>query len=117
MFTIFLIVVNFSYVEESYKCIGEFTNNDDIKNIKEAYFIHRDYRPWVTIWSDIDGHIHLEVPGYSVEAYYLNGTGPQYILHKSTNKFYSGRFSLLSKNIEFKTSFGDIFKGQCEVID
>ena len=119
LIVLFLIVVNFSAVESSFKCSGQLSLDGNTQS-KTIYMKLTQYRPWVGLWSDSSGSVNLEIPNEWVEYYeHVEEVGDQYqIFETYPQKTLKGNFSLLSKTlaIDLESPFG-FFDGLCVAAD
>ncbi len=108
---------NFSEVASRYRCSGTFAS--DTHPTDSTIFLKMvEYRWWVGLWSDSDGHIWLEAPGRSVEYF------PRLQEIDSLDQFrimsnqmqLQGDFSTLSGRLYLETSLGT-FGGTCTPAD
>ncbi|MBN8239965.1 hypothetical protein JF541_12445 [Marinobacter hydrocarbonoclasticus] len=107
-----VVVINFSAVEERYRCEGSFANplNGQISPI---YLKIHDYRWWVGLWSDSDAAVWLEVPNEITEYYgQVKEVGDKLQLYGHNSEF-QGSFSNLSKALQVELPRFGRFSGAC----
>lgn len=110
---IFVVLVGFfSAKTTNYECTGSFQKN----TIDKVIFLkHKEYRFWVSLWSESIGMLWIEIPGKSMDLVTdIKEVGHLLQLY-GYNKEMKGHFSTLSKFISIKI-FGDFYDGQCTEI-
>ena len=108
---LFLFVANFSSVTSNYECPGEISKGEK-KTPKTIYILLEEYRWWVSLWSDSDGNLKLEIPNELVDYYsHVVEVGNQLQIYEPPNEM-KGYFSTLSKTLSLKTQYG-FFDGKC----
>jgi len=112
---LFFFFANFSAAESSFQCSGEMSLNGTTRPMT-VYLKLTEYRPWVSLWSDSDASINLEIPNEWVEYYgHVKEVGDQLQIYKTyPQKTLKGNFSTLSKTlvIDLESPFG-FFDGNC----
>ena len=112
---LFVFVANFSSVQSSFSCIGEFSREGSTESA-EIYFRLEEYRWWVGLWSESDGNLLLEIPNVSVNYFsQLVEVGDQIQIFDYEGEI-AGNFSTLSNVFALNTALG-FFDGSCEPID
>lgn len=111
---LFLFVANFSATEASFQCSGEITKDNTPQGSKTVYIKITEYRPWVGLWSDSNGSVHLEVPNEWYDYFdHVDEVGDQLQIFKSyPQKTIKGNFSRLSNVLAIDTPYG-LFEGNC----
>jgi len=111
---LFLFVANFSSVSSHFKCVGEISSGEN-KELKTIFIVLEEYRWWVSLWSESDGNIKLEIPNKIVDYFsHVVEVGSQLQIYDPLNEM-KWRFSTLSKTLALKVPFG-FFDGKCEAI-
>jgi len=109
-----LVLANFSVVESHYKCSGESSLGQN-KTHETLFMALERYRPWVSLWSESDGNMTIELPNEAVRYYsHITEVDTQFQIYSSPNDL-EGQFSTLSRSISVQTPDG-LFEGQCEII-
>ena len=109
---LYLIAANFSEVETKYSCVGELSASGD-SEATTVYFALKEYRWWVSLWSDGKGSVFLEIPNRIVR-YFDRIEGGEFemqifITYPTELK---GTFSKLSKTLAIDAGIG-FFEGKC----
>jgi hypothetical protein len=110
---LFLFVANFSAKESKFECKGELVK-DGASNASTIFIKLTEYRPWVGLWGNSTGSLHLEIPNEWVEYYdHLEVVGNQlHIFETYPTKTVKGSLSNLSQALLIETALGT-FKGTC----
>ncbi len=110
--TLIVLVGFFSTKTINYECTGSFQKN--LTN-KVIFLKHKEYRFWVSLWSDSKGMLWIEIPGKDMDVVTdIKEVGNLLQLYGYSNEM-KGYFSTLSKFISIKLS-GDFYDGQCKEI-
>ncbi len=110
--SILIIVFFCSAKTTNYECTGSFQKNSTNKVI---FLKHKEYRFWVSLWSDSKGMLWIEIPGKDMDVITdIKEVGNLLQLYGYSNEM-KGYFSTLSKFISIKLS-GDFYDGQCKEI-
>jgi len=115
---LFLIVANFSTTESDFQCSGEVTSVAPTYPLT-IYIKLSEYRWFVSLWSDSNASLNLEVPNTWVDYFgHLEKVGNQFQIYESypNEKVLKGNFSSLSKVLAIELPFG-FFDGTCAVIN
>lgn len=112
---LFVLVANFSTVENRFQCSGKLARND--ASIASTLYIKiAEYRWWVGLWSNSDAALWLEMPSEAVDYFsHVVEVGDQLQIF-GLEKDLRGNFSTLSKILTLKTSSG-FFDGKCQRIE
>lgn len=109
------IVINFSAVESSFKCIGQLSYDRKSQPVT-VYLKLSEYRPWVGLWGDSDASVNLEIPNEWFASYnYIEKVGDYLQIYETyPQKTLKGNFSHLSKSlaIDLGSAYG-FFEGNC----
>jgi len=112
---LFLSVASFSSVESRYQCSREISSHDNYQPAT-IYMKLQEYRWWVSLWSDSDGSVWLEVPNITLEYFeHVVEVGDQLQIY-DYQKTPKGYFSTLSKSLAVTTPVWS-FDGTCKEID
>lgn len=111
---LFIFVAKFSATESNFKCTGEITKENVSRGSKIIYIKLTKYRPWVGLWSDSKGSLHLEIPNEWFDYFdHLEEAGDQLVIYKTyPEKMLKGNFSKLSNALAIDTPHG-LFEGSC----
>ncbi len=110
--TVIVLVGFFSAKTTNYECTGSFQKNSTNKVI---FLKHKEYRFWVSLWSDSKGMLWVEIPGKDMDVVTdIKEVGNLLQLYGYSNEMKSF-FSTLSKFISIKLS-GDFYEVQCKEI-
>jgi hypothetical protein len=103
------IVVFHSSEESNYRCTGYLNNS----NVQTGVNLRIEtYRPWVSLWSDSDAAIWVEIPNQWVDYYGdSEDLGTQLQFFSSSGEI-KGNFSKISSNLMASTING-VFEGEC----
>ena len=114
LLVLFLFVANFSATEKSFSCSGGITKENISQGSKTVYIKLTEYKPWVGLWSDSSGSVHLEIPNEWYDYFdHVEEVGDQLQIFDSyPQKTIKGNFSTLSKALAIDTPFG-LFEGNC----
>ncbi len=116
---LYVFLVYFSSVESKYECDGAFVL-DGVTESATVFIRLEEYRPWVSIWSDADASLWLEIPNEHVEYFdNLVRVADSYQIWESQygNKTgLRGNFSTLSGAFALDTHKG-FYDGTCARID
>lgn len=117
LLVLFLFVANFSATEKSFQCSGEITKDNIPQGAKTVYIKLTEYRPWVGLWSDSSGSVHLEIPSEGYEYFdHVDKVGDQLQIYQSyPQKTPKGNFSALSNVLAIDTLYG-VFEGNCQPV-
>ena len=111
---LFLFVVNFSSSSSKFECAGKITSGEK-ETPKTVYIELEEYRWWVSLWSNSDGNIQLEISNEHVGYYdHIVEVGNQLQIYDPPKEM-KGNFSTLSKTLALKTPYG-FFDGRCRSI-
>lgn len=112
---LFAFVANFSAVESRFQCSGSLSLND-ASSTATVYLRVERYRWWVSLWSDSDAAIWLEIPNQFVETFSeVLEVGDQLQIFGLDAEI-KGNFSTLSHVLALQTSRG-FFDGECKRIN
>lgn len=110
--TVIVLVGFFSAKTINYECTGSFQKNSTNKVI---FLKHKEYRFWVSLWSDSKGMLWVEIPGKDLDVVTEIKEAGTLLQLYGYNKEMKGHFSPLSKFISIKIS-DDFYDGQCKEI-
>ena len=112
---LYAFLVTFSAQVSKFGCSGEITSKEGPRP-EIVYIELTEYRWWVSLWSDSDGNLGLEIPNKTLEYYsHIVEVGNQRQIYSFEGKPV-GVFSTLSKKLGLKTPIG-VFDGTCKKID
>ena len=114
LIVLFLFVANFSATEKSFACSGTITKENISQGSKTVFIKLTEYRPWVGLWSDSSGSVHLEIPNEWYDYFdHVEVVGDQLQIFDSyPQKTIKGNFSTLSNALAIDTPAG-LFEGNC----
>lgn len=111
---LFIFIINFSEVESSFKCEGEMSLENE--NTPETIYLKlTEYRFWVSLWSNSNASIVIEIPNMVYDYYsQVEEVGDQLqIFDKYPIKKLKGNFSKLSKSLAVQLEPYGFFEGTC----
>ncbi len=112
LISILVVILFFSETTKNYECTGSFQKN---MTDKVVFLKHKEYRFWVSLWSDSKGTLWIEIPGKNLDVVTEIKEAGTLLQLYGYSKEMKGHFSPLSKFISVKIS-DDFYDGQCKEI-